>query len=326
MAEKDLYEILGVSRDASAAEIKKSYRRLAQKFHPDRNPGNQRAEARFKEISAAFSVLGDEGKRRRYDEFGPDGLREGFDPDAFRSGGRGGDFGGFEDILSQLFGGGGSPFGGGGSPFGGGGSPFGGGGNPFGGGGSPFGGGGSPFGGGGRERPSPPQRGADRELEVSISLEQAVSGGTLPLAQQQVELKIPAGVYSGQKLRLSGRGERGPGGRGDLKVKLQVEAPDAFQADGANLHYEAWVPLETLLLGGEILLPSPTGGERTLQIPAGFQAGKKLRIPGQGLTKKGGRGHLYIRPLIESPSKAPEALQALIETLTPLASAGADEG
>ena len=161
---------------------------------------------------------------------------------------------------------------------------------------------------------------------MAISLEQAVSGGTLPLTQQQVELKVPAGVYSGQKLRLSGRGESGPGGRGDLKVKLLVEAPEGFQVDGANLYYEAWLPLKSFLLGGELVLPSPTGGERTLQLPAGFQAGKKLRISGQGLTKKGGRGHLYVRPLIESPSREPEALRVLAEQLNSLATSEEAEG
>ena len=191
---KDLYAVLGVSRSASQAEIKKSYRKLARKYHPDVNKAPE-AEQKFKEISAAFAVLGDEEKRQRYDKFGIDGLREGFRP-----GGGGGGFGGFGD-LDEILGG----FFGGRSPFGG-------------------MGGGFPFG-----RQSRP-KGKDMETKLSIDMKLALLGGPVFIPILSKNITLPAHVYDGQKIRLSGKGQRGPGGNGDLYIILSIQIEEPFIA------------------------------------------------------------------------------------------------
>ena len=278
---RDLYSILGVKRDASAQEIKKAYRKIAQENHPDRNP-DPAAEERFKEASAAFDVIGNSDKRALYDEFGPDGLREGFNPDAARQygtgfGGGAGGFGNFDDILSQIFGGGG--FGGGG----------------FGGGG--FGGGG--FGG----FQQPPQRGANLQMKLKITLAEAIEGGSRQLPGKG-KVTIPASVNSGQKLRLRGKGQRGPGGTGDMIVTLEVIVPHGFEVDDADLgHMSVAVPitLPQAMFGAKIPVKLPEGGQVTLTLPAGLKLPKRMRIPRRGMTIKGGRGHLYVAPYIYAP-------------------------
>ena len=286
---RDLYSVLGVTKGASTSEIKKAYRRLAQENHPDRNPDNPAAEERFKEASAAFDVLGNPEKKSLYDEFGPDGLREGFNADAarrygaaagFGGGGPGGFGGHFDDILSQLFGGGG--FGGGG----------------FGGGG--FGGGG--FGGAGFQQR--PQKGANLRSHLKLSLADAIAGCTKSLSGHQVEVRVPAGVMSGQKLRLKGKGRSGPGGAGDLTVTLEVIIPDGFDLDleeTGHLTFKLPLTLNQAVNGGKVPVPLPEGGQVTLTLPAGVKLSKRMRVPNRGMTIKGGRGHLYIAPFIKSP-------------------------
>ena len=280
---RDLYSILGVTRDSSAQEIKKAYRKIAQENHPDRNPDNPAAEERFKEASAAFDVIGNPEKRSLYDEFGPDGLREGFNADAARrygtgfGGGGTGGFGNFDDILSQIFGGGG--FGGGG----------------FGGGG--FGGGG--FGG----FQQPPQRGANLQMQLKIKLADAIDGCSRKLPGKG-KVTVPAGVTSGQKLRLRGKGQQGAGGPGDMIVTLEVLTPSGFDLDDSesgNLSISVPITLPQAVLGAKVPVALPEGGQVTLTLPAGLKLPKRMRIPRRGMTIKGGRGHLYVAPYIYAP-------------------------
>ena len=301
---RDLYGVLGVSRSASAKEIKKAYRKIAQENHPDRNPDNPAAEERFKEASAAFDVLGSEEKRALYDEFGPDGLREGFNADAARRfggaqfGGGTGGFGGFDDILSQIFGGGG--FGGGG----------------FGGGG--FGGGG--FGGGGFHQA--PQRGANIKMTLKVNFSDAIEGCTRQLPGKG-KVTVPAEVVSGQKLRLRGRGHEGPGGAGDMIITIEVTLPKGFDYEDeekGHLSVATPITLSQAVLGGKVPVPLPEGGQLTLKLPAGIKLPKRMRVPNRGMTTKEGRGHLYVAPYIYAPEmpddpEEGERLRALLAEL-----------
>ena len=312
---KDLYQVLGVSKDASAQEIKKAYGKIATKYHPDRNPDNPAAEERFKEAAAAFEVLGNSDKKALYDEFGPDGLREGFNADAarrygtaagFGAGGPGGfgGFGGFDDILSQLFGGGGGGFGG----------------NGFGGGG--FGGGG--FGGngfGGYQQA--PRKGSNIDVTLKITLAEAVNGVQRKLAGYGVDVKVPAGIATGQKLRLKGKGQAGPGGHGDLNVYIEVKVPDDSELESSESgHLRLPVPITLIeaIKGGKVSVDLPEGGSVKLTLPAGLKLPKRMRIPNKGMTIKGGRGHLYVLPYIVAP-KSPsdeqevERFEHLLEQL-----------
>ena len=281
---KDLYRILGVSKDASEKEIKRAYRKIAQENHPDHNPDNPQAEDRFKEASAAFNVIGDRDKRALYDEFGPDGLREGFDADTarrygaaagFGAGGPGGFGGGFDDILSQLFGGGGSPFGGGGSPFGGGGGFH-----------------------------SAPQRGADIEVTLKLSLAEAVQGCKKTVHGHGVSLKIPAGSYTGGVLRVKGKGRPGPGGYGNFKAHLVVTPPEGTELESeesGHLRLPVPISLSTAIQGGKVSVALPEGGLVKLTLPSALELPKRMRLPERGMTTKEGRGHLYVMPYIVPP-------------------------
>ncbi len=282
MSDKDPYRILGVPRTADDSEIKKKYRQLARQFHPDRNP-DPAAEARFKEISAAFAILGDTEKRAAYDEFGVDGLREGFDADAARNyqrwtgggggfppgfgfgqgGGGLGGFGDLEDLLGGLFGGG----------------------------------------------RSAPRRPRNSERVITLSLRDAVNGAELMLKDQGVTVKVPAGVTEGQKIRLPGRGTRGPGGKGDLLLKVRIARPPGFELKGDDLSIQIPVTVGQAVRGDKVTVPTPEGGQIALKLPEGSQSGQKLRVRGKGMPKKGGRGHLFVHLLITVPkSDSPEFL------------------
>lgn len=300
MPDKDLYGILGVDKSASADEIKKAYRTLARKHHPDRNPDDPSAEARFKEVSAAHAVLSDPDKRKMYDEFGPDGLREGFDPDAARNyqrwagqfggGGPGGfnfDFGGggagsglggfgdLDELLGGLFGG---AFGGGARR------------------------------GGHRVR----QRGRDVEGEITVSLRQAIEGAEVHLPDLGGNVRIPKGIGDGQKIRLSGRGQQGSAGAGDLYLTVNIATPPGYTRDGDDLLIDVPLTVAQAVKGGSVEVPTPEGTTLTIKIPAGSQGGRRMRIREKGVPTRSGRGHMFVQLHIRVPTgDSPELIEAV---------------
>ena len=306
MADRDFYAILGVSRSASASEIKKAYRKLAKELHPDRNPDDEAAEERFKEVSAAYSVLSDEGKKKRYDEFGEVGLREGFDPEAYQAaaeaaGGFGGFGGGFD--FGDIFGGavrGGTGGGGqfrvnledlfGGAP--------------------------------GTGYVRAPQPGSDLQSEVTIDFRDAVLGCTKELslrsssgATRTIKVRIPAGVKNEGRIRLRGQGGEGINGgpSGDLLLSVKVRKHPFFSIRGKQLHVRVPVtPLEAYA-GAKVSVPTPEGNV-TLAIPAGSQNGAKLRIRGEGVERQGQlRGDLIAHLEVVLPEGHSEEVERAFE-------------
>ena len=282
---EDLYRILEVSKGAPASEIKKNYRRLARKYHPDRNPGEAASE-KFKKISAAFAVLGDEKKRALYDEFGPDGLREGFDANSARQfrnfgGGFGGGFGnlgglgGFGD-LEELLGG--------------------------------------LFGGGGRPQRARPSKGKDRSYIHEVDFDVLKQGGLISLPGGG-RVKVPSGAYDGQKLRLSGRGEPGAGGPGDLIIELRMRLGDGWERAGGDLLKTLPLRVSDAVLGAEVEVDLLDGKQTKVRIAAGAQNGQRLRLREQGLPLKGGRGHLFLVLKVVLPTGEDEALAECVRQL-----------
>ncbi|MEM7766364.1 MAG: molecular chaperone DnaJ [Pseudomonadota bacterium] len=351
MSKRDYYEILGVERGVDDKALKSAYRKLALKYHPDQNPGDAEAEARFKEVGEAYAILSDEEKRAAYDRFGHAAFEGG-------AGGAGGPFGGmdpgdiFEDIFSQVFGGARGP------------------------------------GRGGRRRGGP-ARGSDLRYDLDVSLEDAFRGtdtqitipglegcetcsgtgaepGTQPetcgtcggtgrvRAQQgfftmertcprcsgrgqviphpcktcggtgqvrverTLEVKIPAGVESGTRIRLQGEGEPGSAGgpRGDLYIFIEVPEHDIFERDGPNLYCRAPVPMVTAALGGDIEIPTIDGGRARVSIPEGAQTGRKLRLRGKGMPNLRGNqptGDLYVEVFVETPQKLSPRQKELLQ-------------
>lgn len=281
----DFYRVLGVARGASEKEIKAAFRKLARQYHPDVNPGDKAAEERFKEISQANEVLSDPKSRAAYDKYGDRWQHaDQIDEMQRRQGGAG--FGGFP-------GGGGSP-GAGNQTF-----TFEGDlGDLFG------GGGGAPTGGGGLfdnlfRRSNGRQKGQDLEHTVSVTLNEAYTGAkrTLQLASgrgaaSRVEVEIPAGVADGQRIRLSGKG--GPGAQGgspgDLFLRVRVQPHPKYRRDGDDLRVVVDVPVADAALGGEVNVPTLKGKSLALRIPTETQAGKVLRLSGQGMPKRDGKG------------------------------------
>ncbi|WIB64080.1 DnaJ C-terminal domain-containing protein [Curtobacterium sp. MCBD17_040] len=309
--DKDFYAVLGVSKDASDADIKKTYRKLARQYHPDSNPGNASAEARFKEISEAYSVLSDKEQRAEYDQIRAMGSGA-----RFTAGAPGG-AGGFEDVFGGMFGGGGGGqrvrFGQGG---GGGfedilGGMFGGGGG--------FGqssGGYRGFGG--------PTKGRDVTASTTLDFTTAIAGDTVKLTQgsgRPVNVRIPAGVADGQKIRLKGRGEPSPDGgeAGDLVVTVQVRKHPVFERDGLNLRVDVPVTFVEAVLGATIEVPTLGGGPVKLRVAPGTPSGRVLRVKGRGVTTKNGTGDLLATVQVAVPShltpSAREAVEALATAL-----------
>jgi curved DNA-binding protein len=298
MEYKDYYKILGVERTADEKEIKKTYRRLARQYHPDMNPGDKAAEARFKEINEANEVLSDAEKRRKYDELGQNyqrwqqsgGQPGGFDWSQWTGGGPGGtrvEYGDVKD-LNDLFGGSGF-------------SDF-------------FE---AVFGGmaAGQARGARPGRGRpvaqDIEQEVEVSLEEAFRGAQrlMELDGSRLEVKIPAGVKTGSKVRVAGEGlPAGRGAvRGDIYLLIKVLPHPTFERRGDDLHCEVAVDMFTALLGGEVRVPT-LSGPLALRVPAGTQAGRTFRLTGQGMPRlrSDQRGDLYAKVRITLPEKLEE--------------------
>jgi molecular chaperone DnaJ len=351
MAKRDYYEVLGVGRDATEEDLKRAYRRLAMKYHPDRNQGDKEAETRFKEINEAYDVLKDPEKRAAYDRYGHDAFAPGGGPGGFGAGGFGGPFGagGFEDIFEEMFG---------------------------------------RFGGGGRRRQAS-GRGADLRTHVEITLEEAFAGTkktvrvpssvvceacggtgaeggstaaqTCPTCQgigkvraqqgffliertcptcggqgrviknpckvcqatgrvqreRTLSVSIPAGVEDGTRIRLAGEGEAGLRGApaGDLYVDVGIKPHPLFQRDGANIFVRVPLRMTQAALGGSVEVPTVDGGRAKVTIPAGTQSGDQFRLRGKGFSvlRSATRGDMYVQVTVETPQNLTRRQRELLE-------------
>ena len=301
---KDYYKVLGVEKSASAEDIKKAYKKLARKLHPDFNPGNKGAEAKFKEVNEANTVLSDPEKRKRYDEFGELGLRDGFDPNAARQqaewarhggftrgtgagpggfefhfgGPGGGGEGVFEDLFSAFRGGAGGM-------------------------------GGAPGAGGPRRRA---RKGEDAEAEIEVEFMTAIRGETTAIeldrgnGPERIEVKVPPGVKDGQKIRLSALGSEGSGGAsaGDLYIRVRVRPHRFLSRRDDDLILDMPVTIGEAVGGASITFPTPHGATATLKVPPGTSSGQTLRLRGLGVKRKNGEaGDLLVRVLVKIPKK-----------------------
>jgi len=303
---RDYYEVLGVSKSATDDEIKRAYRRLAKKHHPDRNPDDPAAEEKFKEVQHAYEGHHDKEKRKQYDQYGEVGVGQ------WETGGRGepvyqwgGSSVGAEDLEELLQSVGGARGSGVFEEI--------------------FGG---AFGGGGRRRTAQraPARAADQEQRVSISFEQAAHGATLnltlstPAGAQTIDVKVPPGVEDGQKLRLRGRIPAPPGGgAGDLILVCRIKPHPYYTRRGANLYVDVPVSPSEAALGAKIEVPS-LKGPSIMTLPPGTASGSKLRLKGRGLKRVGGSGHgdLYVAVQIVPPTKLTKQQRTLYESLAAL--------
>ena len=285
---QDPYQELGVARGASADEVRKSFRKLAKQLHPDQNPGDKKSEERFKRVSAAFDILGDEEKRKKFDRgeidadgretmrgFGGGGFagQPGAGAGGFRNGAHGAQFEGVDlnDILGEVFGRGGQPGRGGG-----------------------FGGG---FG--------QPVRGADVRAELDIELEDTIQGAKKRISFSDgrvMDVNIPKGALDGQVLRLKGQGAAGRAGHGDALIELRVRPHALFRREGDTLTMDLPVSVPDAVLGGKIEAPTPDGPV-SLSIPRNSNSGSTLRLKGRGLYdgRGGKRGDLLARLVVTLP-------------------------
>ena len=329
---KDYYATLGVPKTASAKEVKQAFRKMARKYHPDVNPGDKSAEARFKEINEAYEVVGGPEKRKKYDELGSNwkmyeqaqhaggaGATGGFDPRQWNpdfgggSGGQGSyrtmspeemrDLFGDEDPFSDFF-------------------------HAF------FSGGGEPRmrGRGGRagSRASGARQGRDVEHPLDLSIEDAYRGTTRRFSMQHegqsrnVDVRIPAGVGEGSRVRVSGEGERGSGGAGagDLYLRIHMTPDTRFERKGQDLHAKVRVPVTTAVLGGEAEVPNPGGKPIRLKVPPGTQNGQVFRLKGKGMPiigKANEFGDLYATVEAELPRQLTPEERQHYEALAKLA-------
>jgi len=314
---RDYFKVLGVERGADTDTIKRAFRKLARQYHPDVNPGDAGAEAKFKEVSEAYEVLSDPEKRARYEQFGQYWSQAG----GGRAGGADADFGrygNFDDFINDLLGrmGGGAAGFGAPAGFGGGfGSGFGSGFGGPGGFGAPAGfGGPGGFGGFGGARQAPVN--LDAEASISLPFADAFRGceRTLAVNEERVQVRIPPGVKSGSRLRLKGKGnlQPGTGRRGDLYLNLQIQEHPVWKLDGDQLRADLPLSLDELALGGELRVATPDG-EASVQVPAAMPLGRSLRLKGKGWPLKGGRGDLLLTPVLKLPDVPSEQERQLLE-------------
>ncbi|MGW9550149.1 DnaJ C-terminal domain-containing protein [Citricoccus zhacaiensis] len=305
--DKDFYAVLGVSKDASEADIKKAYRKLARKYHPDQNPGDDAAEKKFKEVTEANSVLSDPEERQQYDAIRAMGSGARFSAPGSGAGGPAG--GGFEDMFGGLFNTGAGR--GRSGPTTGDIPPefadlFGG----FGGRSGGFGGGGG-FGG-------PPTKGADRTASTSISFAGAMRGTTISLRAadgEVIDVRIPAGIKDGQKVRSRGKGSPGAAGAGDLIVTVSVKDHPFFHRDGNNLRVQVPISFDEAALGATIEVPTLDGSVK-VKVPAGSSSGRVLRVKGRGVKSAKGStpdGDLLVELQVEVPTTLSGDARAAVE-------------
>jgi molecular chaperone DnaJ len=289
--DKDFYKLLGVEKTVEAAELKKVYRKLARKYHPDSNPGA--AEAKFKDISEAYSVLSDPEQRKEYDELramgsgarftaggaGSGGFEDVFS--RFQRGGNGGADPGFDDLFSMFNQGRGSRRGG-------------------------FGG----FGG--------PQKGADVRARTTLDFLAAAKGDTISLKGEDgktFKVKIPAGVADGQKIRLRGRGRPSPNGgeAGDIVVEVAVRSHPVFSRDGLNVRLTVPVTFTEAVLGTTIEVPTLDGSRVKLRVAPGTPSGRVLRVKGRGIQSSKGKGDLLAEIEVAVPAHLSDAQREALE-------------
>jgi curved DNA-binding protein len=291
MSQQDYYTILGVSKNATDTEIKKAYRKMAMKYHPDHAKGDKNAEEQFKKISEAYAVLSDKEKRQQYDTFGSTDFHQRYSQeDIFRNVDLG-------DILKEFgFGGQGMRFSFGGGPFG-----------------------------GRQQRRQAPAKGSDLVYELPLTLQDVAKGTTKTVTFQHqgrsenIEVKIPPGMITGKKLRLTGKGEQsGFGGPpGDLFIQARVSSDPVFTTEDYDLHTTVTVKLSESLLGTQVGIPAVGGGELSLKIPAGTRHKTKMRLGGHGLPRmRGGvKGDLYVTIVVDVPKTLNAEQKALVEKL-----------
>lgn len=288
----DPYSTLGVARGATEAEIKSAYRKLAKELHPDKNRDNPKAAEKFSAATNAYDLLSDKDKRARFDRGEIDGDGNPTAPFGFGGGAGGGGFrgqsGGFEtggtdfgDIFEGLFGGAGRRAGGG----------------------------------GGFGRQAPPPKGANVAYRLAVQFADAATLAPQRITLQDgktIDLKLPAGVESGTQMRLSGKGQPGPGGAGDAIVTIEVKPHPFFTRDGDNVRLDLPITLDEAVKGGKVKVPT-VDGPVMLGVPAGAASGKTLRLRGRGFTgKDGARGDQLVTLLIDVPADDP-AIKALVE-------------
>ncbi|KNH16395.1 molecular chaperone DnaJ [Arthrobacter sp. ZBG10] len=306
--DKDFYAILGIAKDASDADIKKAYRKLARQHHPDTNSGDAASEKKFKDISEAYSVLSDPDERQQYDAIRAMGGGARFAP-----GGTGGGNGGFEDMFGGLFTGNTGRHAGGFNPSSGGIPP------EFA---DLFGGG---FGGGaGFQRP--PAKGADRTATTSISFSGAIRGTTIGLREpngEVIDVRVPAGIKDGQKIRVRGKGQPGAAGNGDLMVAVSVKPHDFYTRDGDNLRIHVPVTFPEAALGADIEVPTVDGEKVRVRVPAGTPSGRTLRVKGKGVATAKAAGDLLVTIDVAVPKNLSKEAEAAVKAFAE-ATAGAD--
>jgi curved DNA-binding protein len=301
----DLYSVLGVARGADPDAIKKAYRKLAKDMHPDKNPGNKQAEARFKKVNHAFDILHDPKKRKLYDEFGEEGLREGFDPDRVRQykdwssrnrahggsagpggavnvedifGNAGGDPGGFGDMFGDLF--------------------------------------------GRARRGRGPMKGPDLESEITIDFPSSVRGATLELRPQgvagdPVTVRVPPGASEGSRVRIAGHGGASPNGgaRGDLILQIHVHPHPHFRREGDDLHVDVPITIAEAFRGAKVKVPTIDAAV-SLKVPERSQSGSIVRVRGKGVARKGKEaGDLYVHFMIHVPVESTPEIESAIDAL-----------